>query len=202
MPTEFIEGPAGRLEYCLDVAADSAASTTAILCHPHPLYGGSMHDGALALINQTLLELGINTLRFNFRGVGGSEGGHDHGNGEVDDICAVADWVRSSEQPGQILLCGYSFGGAMALQAQPRVQADKLILLAPAVTLVPEFEQSVVPTLVLLGDSDQFIPVDDARSSFNSDNVTLKVIQQTDHFFMGAADAVRSTIRDWPGVQG
>lgn len=203
MPTDFIDGPAGRLECCLDIAPEPSAveaSCAALLCHPHPQFGGSMHDNALGMINQTLLACGINTLRFNFRGVGASEGEHDSGRGETDDIVAAADWLRHRNAPQQLILCGYSFGGAMALQAQSRVLADKLILLAPAVSLAADFETPEVPTLVLLGDSDQFIKVDDARAAMDVPNVSLQVFAKTDHFFMGAAAEVSDHIRAWLGL--
>ena len=90
----FIQGPAGPIEAMLEQPIDNGAAV-AILCHPHPMYGGSMNDAVLGLVGEALAEVGVNRLRFNFRGVGESRGRFDEGRGEADDLLAVIDWAQA-----------------------------------------------------------------------------------------------------------
>jgi alpha/beta superfamily hydrolase len=104
----WFEGPAGKLEGALRVAASPRAA--AVLAHPHPLYGGTLHNPVVFLADRELNRAGLTTLRFNFRGVPGSDGVHDEGRGEAGDVGAAAQWVRALVPDKPLLLVGYSFG--------------------------------------------------------------------------------------------
>ncbi len=94
-----LPGPAGLLECLIELPEQEQRSGTAIICHPHPLHGGTMHNKVVTMVSRSLVELGLSTVRFNFRGVGNSQGEYDDGNGETEDLRAIADWLRR-ERPG------------------------------------------------------------------------------------------------------
>ena len=106
--TVWIEGPAGKLEGALRDAERPRA--TVVIAHPHPLYGGTLHNPVIFHVDRELNRAGMATLRFNFRGVQGSDGFHDEGRGEVRDVAAAAEWIRSRYPDPPLLLVGYSFG--------------------------------------------------------------------------------------------
>ncbi|MCH2354527.1 MAG: alpha/beta hydrolase, partial [Pseudomonadales bacterium] len=89
---------------------DSNEGSWVIFCHPHPLYGGSMFDAVLDTVEKAVAPLNLSTLRFNFRGVGSSDGEHDHGDGEVNDLVSVVEWLRQAKSPSAVSVAGYSFG--------------------------------------------------------------------------------------------
>src|SRR5580700_7527155 len=110
----FLEGPAGRLEALLNTGA-ARATHAALVCHPHPLYGGTLHNKVVFHVMKALNNFGFPVLRFNFRGAGLSQGEHDHGNGEAEDVRMALDWLdREFHLP--MLLAGFSFGAAVGLR--------------------------------------------------------------------------------------
>ena len=152
-----ITGPAGTLEAMLD-APGVAGGKLPILCHPHPLYGGSMHDAVLDLVNQALDAVGVNCLRFNFRGTGESEGKFDGGDGEAEDLLAVVDWAR--EQRIQSLwLGGYSFGAHVLCKALPKIADPARVLLVAPPNGVMDFPEPAAPCTVdvFAGERDEFV---------------------------------------------
>src|ERR1700756_3126246 len=119
----FLEGPVGRLEALLN-SGDASATHAALVCHPHPLYGGTLHNKVVFHTMKALNGFGFPVLRFNFRGTGLSQGNHNHGNGEVEDVRVALDWLEK-EFPCPIIFAGFSFGAAVGLRAarpDPRVQ--------------------------------------------------------------------------------
>lgn len=182
-----IDGPAGLLEARLERQLDGDDQRGAILCHPHPQYGGSMDDLVLEAISVPLLSAGFSVLRFNFRGVGHSAGQHDNGVGEVEDIMAVAAWMAEAGY-SPLTLCGYSFGAVMALQAAARQAFHQLLLVAPPVAMMSEKPlptfNTTMPVLVVSGEQDQFVPADDLPNWFSAPS-TVKIVQHADHFFHG-----------------
>ena len=137
MPTTKIPGPAGLLEAdCSPGKGDAWA----ILCHPHPLYGGSMDDAVIDVAQTRFQASGGGTVAFNFRGVGSSEGCHDGGTGEVDDVLAVADWLESNYTVDTLTLIGYSFGSSVAWRALPRLPRHP-----PAILVAPPFGSMGLP---------------------------------------------------------
>ena len=125
----MIPGPAGNLEA---LVSDSGGGSWVILCHPHPIYGGSMFDAVLDTVEQALTPMNLRTLRFNFRGVGSSEGEHDHGEGEVNDLLAVVEWLCEAKNPSIVSVAGYSFGSVVASRGVANNDSvSRVVLVAP-----------------------------------------------------------------------
>ena len=118
-----IDGPKGKIEAQLRLS-DSGSGEFSLLCHPHPLYGGSMDDVVLTYIDAALEARDVSSLRFNFRGVGASTGVHDKGVGEVDDLHYLGDWLRENHNVNRLIVCGYSFGAIVALKALGALVCD------------------------------------------------------------------------------
>ncbi|MYH16932.1 MAG: alpha/beta hydrolase [Gammaproteobacteria bacterium] len=192
MENLFIQGPAGRLEAALERPIDPGTAV-AILCHPHPLYGGSMNDAVLGLVGEALAEVGVNPLRFNFRGVGASQGGFDEGRGEVDDLLAVIDWAQA-QGAGIIWLAGYSFGAHIVCQALPQApQPARLLLVAPPTAVMDMALQAPpCPLDVFAGDGDQFVDCDALN---RWPGAKMHLIPGADHFFSTAAASLLEAIR-------
>ena len=175
-----IKGPAGALQAQID-SVENGQDVTAILCHPHPQYGGSMHDAVLQTATDVLLQQGIRCVRFNFRGVGTSEGKFDGGTGEVDDLLAVTNWVTDNYPDQMIWWLGYSFGAAMVWQALKQYTPDRCIMIAPPVSMM-KFSDIQSPPRVdaIAGDQDDFVDVNVLE---NWQTVNTLVIPGADHFF-------------------
>ena len=203
-----IAGPAGRIEAALDLpeAGSVPQPVLAIVCHPLPTEGGSMHNKVVTMAARALRESGITTLRFNFRGVGQSEGRVDDGQGELDDLRAVAAWARA-EHPGKALwLAGFSFGAWVSLRAAGGVGAAALISIAPPVGRSWSFDAIAIPAipwLLIQGEADEVV---NARAVFDW-VATLprppRVVKMPDtsHFFhrklIDLRGAVKNGVRDW-----
>ncbi|RZA31076.1 MAG: alpha/beta fold hydrolase [Lysobacteraceae bacterium] len=155
-----LQGPAGSLEMAVDPAdPGTARALTVILCHPLSTEGGSLNNKVVTMAARSLRELGAATVRFNFRGVGHSQGSFDHGDGERQDLLAVVDWVRD-QRPGDALwLAGFSFGAYVSLRAADQVQPEALISIAPPAGRW-DFASLVIPAcpwLVIQGEEDEIV---------------------------------------------
>jgi len=192
----FIDGTVGHLEARYSEAA-SATGVTAVLCHPHPQFGGTMNDLVLGALESALLASGISSLRFNFRGVGGSEGKYSDGVGEIDDVVAATTWVRERSVGERIILVGYSFGGAVALSAQELLVPECMILVAPAVGMFGQQHPPTAPALVILAENDQFVSADSTKSWFGDLNTRVEQISDTDHFFFGHHEQITKIVREF-----
>lgn len=188
-----IPGPAGALEARIDTPANPAGRI-AVLAHPHPQYGGSMHDAVLDVLARELLATGTQVARFNFRGVGGSEGKYDNGHGEADDVLSVVAWAESEHSGSALVLGGYSFGSAMAWRACARGAApQQVLLIAPPVGTMPfEGDPPGCPVHVFAGEQDEFI---DAARLAAWQGVTTHQIAGANHFFMGRSSDLAAAIR-------
>ncbi len=195
----FIEGPAGALEAIVEETA-VAGSSYAVVCHPHPLYGGTMDNKVVTTVARALHETGLPTLRFNFRGVGASAGAFDHGVGETADADAVAAW-GAERWPGRTLvIAGFSFGAYVALRlAQQRVPRH-LITVAPALELFDGFGMAVprVPWLVVQGDADDVVDPAAVIDWVNGldPKPRLVVLPGAVHFFHGRLRELRDAVVD------
>lgn len=201
----FLDGPAGRLEALLNMGSENP-SYAALVCHPHPLYGGTLHNKVVFHTMKALNSFGLPVLRFNFRGAGLSEGEHDHGRGELDDVRVALDWLeREFRQP--IVFAGFSFGAAVGLRAacpDPRVQA--LIGLGIPVSPIDErrydydfLETCRKPKLFVSGSRDQFGPraqLEKTVADFVGPK-KLVLIEAGDHFFEGRLRELREAIESW-----
>ena len=201
----FLAGPAGRLEGLLNAGA-ADATHAAVVCHPHPRYGGTLHNKVVFHAMKALNSFGFPVLRFNFRGTGLSEGEHSNGIGEVEDVRAALDWLER-ELTLPIIFAGFSFGAAVGLRAaydDDRVRA--LIALGlPAVQVderVYDFEflrPCTKPKLFVSGSRDQFGPPGKLEALVNSfaDPKKLVRIEAGDHFFAGRLKEMRGAIEEW-----
>jgi alpha/beta superfamily hydrolase len=189
-----ISGAVGNLQATL-TSADT--SVIAVLCHPHPLYGGNMQDAVLETLTEVLVEQGITCLRFNFRGVGASDGEYHGDGGEVDDLRAVIDWVRTELKPQHLVLGGYSFGAGVVSQIDASA-ADYRVLVAPAIGRLPVATQptgndSPQPVDVIVGDQDEFVNLALLKTWTDAN---LQVIRGADHFFAGSWPALRTALSE------
>jgi alpha/beta superfamily hydrolase len=201
----FLDGPAGRLEALLNAGAPDATHA-AVVCHPHPVYGGTLHNKVVFHAMKALNSFGFPVLRFNFRGTGLSEGEHAHGVGEVDDVRTALDWIER-EYALPIVFTGFSFGAAVGLRAacpDPRVVA--LIGLGLPATAVDDrvydFEflcGCIKPKLFVSGTRDSFGPAGklEALVARFGDPKKLVRIEAGDHFFEGRLKEMRVAIEQW-----
>lgn len=204
---EDLHGPAGPLEALLNTGRLDA-EFAALVCHPHPLGGGTMHNKVVYHAMKALGSFGFPVLRFNFRGTGLSAGEHDHGRGERDDVRAALDWLdREFRLP--ILFAGFSFGANVGLRACCGDQRVKgLIALGTPVHAEGrdyryEFlAECGAPKLFVSGDRDQYGPVAKVEAVVASacSPAELVWIADADHFFVGKLDGMQAAIRAWVGV--
>ena len=206
----FLEGPAGRLEALLNAGAENATHA-AIVCHPHPLFGGTLHNKVVFHTMKALNGFGFPVLRFNFRGTGLSHGEHDHGNGEVEDVRIALGWL-DAEFHLPLVFAGFSFGAAVGLRAAcPDARVKALIGVGtPAVPVTAEAEEPRVytfdflrnctkPKLFVSGARDPFGPRAQLEALVASAAEPKKVvlIDGADHFFEGRLRELRETIESW-----
>ncbi|MFT4112272.1 alpha/beta hydrolase [Silvibacterium sp.] len=202
-----LRGPAGRLEALLNPGAPDAPYAV-LVCHPHPLGGGTMHNKVVYHAMKAFQSLGLPMLRFNFRGTGLSEGSHDHGHGEQDDVRAALDWLNA-RYPLPILLAGFSFGsyvGSRAACGDSRVKG--IVLLGPPAHAEGRdydfgfLSDCTVPKLFISGTRDQYGPVDtvEAVVAKAASPAELVFVEGADHFFVGRLNEVQEAIVRWTGA--
>ncbi len=191
-----IAGPVGKLECQIDEVISPPNNPIAVLCHPHPLYGGSMHDAVLSSTADRLLDHKISCIRFNFRGVGSSEGSHDNGIGEMADLTAITAHFSGLYPEKPVWIIGYSFGAAIAWKAMIEIKPEKALLIAPPIKHI-EFGQHGLNkrVSVIAGGQDEFI---DAQRLEDLEVQSLSILEEADHFFTahheGLSDAVDAFI--------
>jgi alpha/beta superfamily hydrolase len=206
----FLDGPAGRLEALLNAGSENATHA-AIVCHPHPLFGGTLHNKVVFHTMKALNSFGFPVLRFNFRGAGLSHGEHDQGNGEVEDVRTALDWM-DKEFHLPLVLAGFSFGAAVGLRAACADARARAIVgigvpVGPvaAGSEVPRtytfdfLQQCAKPKLFVSGGRDQFGPRDKLEALIASvpEPKKLVVTEGADHFFEGRLREMREAIESW-----
>lgn len=202
--TLLFPGPGGAIELIIAYPPDfHDGQPIAIVCHPHPLYGGSMSNKVVHIVANTLVGLGVATLRFNFRGVGKSEGEFADGLGEVQDLIALADWFRAKYPHSPLWLAGFSFGAYVAARAQPELSAQRLLLIAPPVSMFDFRELGQIEAeqfMVIQGGKDEVIEPE-AVSRWVQEQGTAPLFHwmtSADHFFHGRLNRLRDIIiRAW-----
>ena len=184
----LIEGPAGDLEILVTCAEDARA--VAVICHPHPLHGGTMHNKVVSTLMRAARDQGAHTIRFNFRGVGQSTGEHAGGAGEVEDCKAVIDWAASEFAGLPLWLMGFSFGGYVAAAAagmQP-VWPQQVLLVAPSVERQPFADLMPLPgpVSVMMGEADEVVAPQAVFDLLEGQSgVDMLRFADTGHFFHG-----------------
>ena len=199
--TLIVPGPAGRLEALLDSPQNADGASVAVVCHPHPLYGGTMTNKVVHTLAKAFNELGISAVRFNYRGVGASEGKYDEGNGETDDALAVIDWAMQRWPKARLWLAGFSFGGPVAIRAAVRRNADRLVTVAPAIQKVAVDASNLpqIPWLLLQGDKDELVDAEEVQRWVNTLQrpPQLLLLPGVDHFFHGRLNELRDAVLSW-----
>lgn len=203
MPVETqkiqIDGPAGKIEAVITIP-ESEPRGIAVVAHPHPLHGGTMNNKVVHTVFTTLQSLNFVAVKFNFRGVGASGGSFDHGIGEVDDVIAVTEAVRSQlgqrEKPLPLLLAGFSFGGGIQLFAAEKLNPALLILVAPSVANLkaPPVPDSTQFALILQGDQDDIVLPQQVLAWATPQSQPIVFIPGADHFFHGKLLLLRQWI--------
>jgi alpha/beta superfamily hydrolase len=206
----FLDGPVGRLEALLNAGADNATHA-ALVCHPHPLFGGTLHNKVVFHTMKALNSFGFPVLRFNFRGAGLSQGEHDQGIGEFDDVRTALDWL-DAEYHLPLVFAGFSFGAAVGLRAacsDARVRAvigvgTPVVPVAeateePRVYALDFLRDCAKPKLFVSGARDQFGPSAklEALTASVPEPKKLVVIEGADHFFEGRLRELREAVETW-----
>lgn len=197
-----LAGPAGPLEARVeDPSPGSAPRQVGVVCHPHPLYGGTMQNKVVHTLARSMQELGAATVRFNFRGVGGSAGAYDGGVGELEDALAVCAWARRQWNCEALWLAGFSFGAAVALQAAQTTAPRALVTVAPPVgrIIVAPVPRPQCPWLVVQGDHDELVDVAAVRrwAAGYVPAPQLAVLAGAEHFFHGRLGELRGAVLEF-----
>lgn len=200
-----LPGPAGALQ-AVWWPQPGAGGRAAVVCHPHPLHGGTMDNKVVMTVARACREAGLPVLRFNFRGTAGSAGRHDHGRGEVDDLLAALDWL-AAQGVREVWLAGFSFGAWVCAAALARWPAglvlQQLVLVAPPVHYEGFAAVRLPPgSRVLMGDADEVVdPEAMAEWARAQPGVELEVFAGVGHFFHGQLTALKaSLLRGLPGT--
>ncbi len=182
------------------LAGPGTDAPVAVVCHPHPRYGGSMYNNVVEAVLAAMWRLGYATLRFNFRGVGESEGEHDGGIGEVDDARAALKFLaaQTGVRPSDAVMAGYSFGASVAMRAGIEDNAvDRIVAVALPIAMMP-MESVATSKRILLasGDRDSYSPIPKLKELVAKlgASARLEVIAGTDHFFGGYEDRLTQSI--------
>jgi alpha/beta superfamily hydrolase len=186
---EFIAGPAGRIECAVD-GPESPPVGVALIAHPHPLFGGTLDNKVVQTLARAFVELGYEAWRPNFRGVGETEGTHDEGRGELEDLAAIVAHLN----PSRLALAGFSFGAGVQVLLSQRVKAEKLVLVGVAVTRfqLPPVQQG---TLVIHGENDDTVPLATVLDWARPQDLPVVLIPGADHFFHRKLHILRGLVR-------
>jgi uncharacterized protein len=208
----LVAGAAGKIEVAAQVPDSPRA--IAVIAHPHPLFGGTMDNKVITTLARAFTEAGCATYRFNFRGVGASEGVHDEGRGETDDMVRVVEHARAQSGAAPLMLAGFSFGGAVATRASCRVDFVQLVLVAPGFrrisrhgmgeapdpndpALGPPGRHTTTNTLIVHGDLDETVPLADSIAWASPREVAVAVVPGGEHFFHRKLHVLREIVARW-----
>ncbi len=195
-----LPGPSGALEALIETPAGGSSEPAAfgVICHPHPLYGGTLDNKVVWALARAFQQLGAPTIRFNFRGIGASAGSHDEGRGEVSDALAVIAHGRERWPAARLWLAGFSFGGVVALRAATAAHPACLVTIAPGVTGtdVRELAPPACPWFVLQGGADDVVPANVVTAWVHtlSPPPELRVLPGAGHYFHGRINELREAI--------
>lgn len=200
----FITGLAGEMEVVITRPEELIESTPiVVISHPHPLYGGSMSNKVVHILAKSFAQLNAMTVRFNFRGVGKSEGQYNDGIGEAEDLQALVNALKSARPHAAIWLAGFSFGSYVTARAQAAIQAEKIVLVAPPVSMYPfnELEEINCPWIVIQGGQDEVIDAEAVKNwvSQRANQPQLIWMEEAGHFFHGKLNDVKEfLLKAWP----
>jgi alpha/beta superfamily hydrolase len=189
----FIDGDAGRIETVVD-RPEGTQRGAALIAHPHPLYGGTLDNKVVQTLAKTFVELGYAALRPNFRGVGASEGVHDEGKGETEDLLRIAGYANDAFGGLPLVLAGFSFGAAVQTQVAQRTNPHRVVLVGVA---VGRFPSETVPSdsIVIHGEVDETVPLARVFEWARPQELPVVVIPGADHFFHLRLDIIKSIVK-------
>jgi len=194
----FIAGPVGRLEAQLDLPGNTDPLGVAVVCHPHPLHGGTLQNKVAHTLARAFVSQKIAALRFNFRGVGKSEGEFDDGDGELMDALSAVNYLCGRYPGLNLWLAGFSFGAAVSIRAAGNTDATGLVAVAPAAFRLSEHAplQPACPWLIVHGEDDELVDVNDTIKWMSSiaEGAELRVFPDTTHFFHGKLVKLREVV--------
>jgi alpha/beta superfamily hydrolase len=203
--TLFVDGAAGRIETVLDLpaAGETALRGIALIAHPHPLFGGTLDNKVVQTLAKTFAELGYAAVRSNFRGVGETEGTHDHGEGETDDMLTLAAWARARFDVRGMLpvaAAGFSFGAWIQTRVAERLALQRLVLVALPAGFVSDGRSYTTgsvasDTIVIHGEQDETVPLANVFDWARPQDIAISVIPGADHFFHRKLKLIRSIIQ-------
>ena len=199
----LIAGDAGAIEVAAHISEERAPSAIAVVAHPHPLFGGTMDNKVATTLARALFDAGAATYRFNFRGIGKTEGVHDDGRGETADLLAVAAHVRAVHPGLPLWLSGFSFGAAVTLAASEHVHCEEMVLVAPGFSRMAHWQNvrsgGVAPasTLLIHGEKDETVPLADSLNWARSREIAVVVVPEADHFFHQRLHMLKRIIGRW-----
>jgi len=187
---EFVAGPAGRIECAVD-SPEGARKGHALIAHPHPLFGGTNDNKVVQTLARACLDQGYEAWRPNFRGVGQTEGTHDEGRGELEDLAAIVEHLK----PDRLVLGGFSFGAGVQVMLARRVKCEKLVVVGVAVT---RFQLPPAPagTLVIHGENDETVPLATVLDWARPQDLPVVLIPGADHFFHRKLQPIRNLVHD------
>jgi len=204
----LVPGPAGQIEVLTSCPeCYQGTNPIVILCHPHPLYGGNLKNKVVHILAESFNAMGMLTVSFNFRGVGQSAGHYDHGIGETDDLQAVAEFFRARHPQAPLWLAGFSFGAYIAMRGHQRIGAERLLLVAPPVTMFDfsELPEVTIPWLVIQGGQDEIIAPESVSRwvAERANRPDYEWMADADHFFHGRLNRLReSLLSRWSDAVG
>lgn len=203
--SETIIGSAGAIEHRLD-GGELSGALVGVVCHPHPRYGGTMDNKVVFALSKALNDAGAPAVRFNFRGVGASEGRYDEGRGELDDCLTVLRWVASRWPDRRPVLAGFSFGAWVALRAAATTRVHGLVTVAPPVGYFGSATSVAVscPWLLIQGEADEVVDADQVLAWARALPEAPSVIRypQTGHFFHGQISRLRADVSEFLAAIG
>jgi alpha/beta superfamily hydrolase len=195
---EQAQGPAGLLEMAVSRPREMTRDAWGIVCHPHPLQGGTMYNKVVTTLIKTFQALGIATIRFNFRGVGKSEGQFDQGKGELEDLLAVITWAQEKKMQKELWLGGFSFGAAIAVKAATQLPITKLVAVAPSVDsfVMQHLPPILCPWILAQGDQDEVVDPQSvyAWAAARDPQPHILRFPEAGHFFHGQLSELRKRV--------
>ena len=203
----WIPGPAGMLQGITACPPEGREMhAIGIICHPHPLYGGTMHNKVVDTLSRSLNNSGVGTLRFNFRGVESSEGEYAHGVGEADDLRAVLEWAQKQRPDHALWLAGFSFGAYVALSVAREYPLQGLITVAPPVNFFDftALTPPECPWLLVQGEADEIVPSAEVFTWAEAQSPAPQIVRMphVGHFFHGCLNQLREQLIGWVDSPG
>lgn len=199
----LIAGQAGAIEVAAHISEGQTPIAIAVVAHPHPLFGGTMDNKVATTLARVLFDAGAATYRFNFRGIGKTEGVHDDGRGETADLLTVAAHASAAHPGLPLWLAGFSFGAAVTLAASEQVTCEEMILVAPGFSRMSHWQNvksgGTAPesTLLIHGEKDDTVPLSDSLNWARPRDIAVVVVPEADHFFHQRLHILRRIIARW-----